>query len=170
MRLSLTAFSPNFTNPKPLDSPHRTFFPALSSALLPPSDTFKDLENPSPNRGAQTCTWYWRWGWTQWENQLLWLPGDAVFDATQDRVCALGWLCWLTWSCCWAAPQTPLWFTDIVSDLHLCHRSRIQHFHLLNFIPLITAQCSNLSRFVWKASCSSRESTAPPSFCDEQMC
>ncbi|KAK4824371.1 hypothetical protein QYF61_014031 [Mycteria americana] len=41
-------------------------------------------------------------------------------------------------------------------------RCRIRHLDLLNFIPLIIAQCSNLSRSLCKASCPSRESTAPP--------
>ncbi|KAK4823660.1 hypothetical protein QYF61_005012 [Mycteria americana] len=53
-------------------------------------------------------------------------------------------------------------------SLYLCPalphpRCRIRHFYLLNFIPLIIAQCSNLSRSCCKASCPSRESMAPPS-------
>ncbi|KAK4818032.1 hypothetical protein QYF61_004156 [Mycteria americana] len=45
----------------------------------------------------------------------------------------------------------------------LCPRCRIRHFDLLNFIPFIIAQCSNLSRSLCKSSCPSKESTAPPS-------
>ena len=52
--------------------------------------------------------------------------------------------------------------------LYLCPallrpKCRIQHSVLLNFIPLITAQCSSLSSSLCKASCPSRESSAPPS-------
>jgi len=53
-------------------------------------------------------------------------------------------------------------------SLHLCltllhPRCRIQHLDLLDFIPLMTVQCSHLSRSLCKASCPSREWTAPPS-------
>ena len=40
-------------------------------------------------------------------------------------------------------------------------RYRIQHLELLNFIPLIIAQCSNLFRSLCKAACPSTESPAP---------
>ena len=53
-------------------------------------------------------------------------------------------------------------------NLYLCPallhpRCRIRHLDLLIFIPLIIAQCSNLSRSLCKASCPSRQSLAPPS-------
>ncbi|KAK4829029.1 hypothetical protein QYF61_001804 [Mycteria americana] len=43
-------------------------------------------------------------------------------------------------------------------------RCRIRHFDLLNFIPFIIAQCSNLSRSLCKASCPSRESNGTSQF------
>jgi len=110
-----------------------------------------------------------------WLNNPMQKPaGSALLDAPQDVICTPR--CQATLlahtepaadqhpqvPCCRAALQPSS------SSLYLClallhPRCGIQHFNLLNFTPLIIAQCSNLPIPLCKTSCPSRESTAPPS-------
>lgn len=54
----------------------------------------------------------------------------------------------------------------LLSHLSLCpaflhSRCRIQRYDLLSFIPLVTAQCTNQTRSLYKASSPLRQSTSP---------
>ena len=96
------------------------------------------------------CLMHPGWGLSSW------LPGHAAGSR---------------WACCQQHLQIP--FCRLLSShslpiFYLClvllhPRCRIWHLVMLNFIPLIIAQCSNLSRCLCKACCLLQESTAPPS-------
>lgn len=109
--------------------------------------------------------------WIQQNKCLFWPASDVVFGALQNGLAAgAHTLLAPGGHPANMHPQIP--FCRAVSshcslNLYLCpallcFRCRIQHFNSLNFIPFISAQCSNLSGSICKASCSSTESAAFP--------
>lgn len=106
-----------------------------------------------------------------WQWCLFWPAAHTRLAAPEDGVCPPGCQCthcWVPWvrsepgACCQTAPLDPFGqgcspgthsSPSLCSCLALLRpRCRVQHFDLLNFIPLINAQCSNLSRTLCKAS------------------
>ena len=112
--------------------------------------------------------------WIQWDNHFFCPAGYAVFDAPRMGFALLAARtdCWLLLSP--LLTSTPWLLSAGLFSSHsspnsylyppLLHpRCRIQHLDLLNFIPLIAAKCSNLSRSLCKTFHPSGESTEPPS-------
>lgn len=107
--------------------------------------------------------------WTQQDNPLSWLAGHVSFDVLQDVAYPLG--CLGTQlpplepvanqhsqvPSCRAALQTLLSQLRPVPGI-----TASQHLDWLNFMPLMTAQCFNLSRSPCKHSCLSSESKTSP--------
>lgn len=109
---------------------------------------------------------YSGWGCTSTKRGRIipfWPVDCAVFNAFQNVVCPLG--CQSTVlahakPAVTSIPQISLYqaaFQPLISQ-----SVPVQHLSLLNFMLLLTVQCSKVSRSLCKVSCYSRESTASP--------
>lgn len=130
------------------------------------------------NWRAQNCTQNSTWGCTntKYSRTVPSCPaGSAVSGTPRDAVCPLGCRahCWLLLNLLpTSLPQSlsaGLLFSHSSPNSYLClalFGSQVQNlaFVLACFLSLMNAQCSSLSRPRCKASCFSRESSAPPSF------
>jgi len=150
---------------------------ALSPLCCPPLETFKDLNILVKLWGPVLHTVFkvrLHQHWIQQENHLFWPSGYAVFGSSPDAVCPLGCQSTLLThsecsvnqhlqiSFCRVGLQPPVPHFIIVSSIP---SFQVQNpaFGFVKFHPINHSQCSNLSRSICKASCPSRESTAPSS-------
>jgi len=129
------------------------------------------------NGGTQHCTQHSRWGCTNAECSRITTSCDGLailclmhpskrFAPWAARAPADSY-----WACCRPAPSDPVQHgyspatplpTYICAQHYHVPGAGVWHLDVLNFILLITSQCSNLSRSLCKASHPSREWTAPP--------
>ena len=129
------------------------------------------------NSGTQS-TQYSKWGYmnTKYSGIMTSFDWLVMLCFVQPRMqfvlLATRAHCWLILSL--LSTSTPrscsaeLLFIHFFPSLHwflvLLHpRCRIQHLFLFYVVSLMITQCSNLSRSLCKASCPSRDWTAPPS-------
>ena len=171
MRSPLSLLLPKLDKPRVLSRSSQDRPPALSPALLPPLDTFEYLNTLLNLWGPELHSVLKvrpHQHWTERDNHLFCPPGSAVFDAPRDAVWPPGCQGTLL------APIEPA--VDQPPQLPFCRAAlqpllaqliivptvtppRIWHSDLFNVIPLIVAQCSNLSRSL----CKSQARTSPDS-------